>query len=251
MIILKSRAEIDRMRVSGRNVAEILQMLRERIKPGVTTLELDRLAEEECKKRNAKPAFKGYAGFPFTICSSPNEQVVHGFANDEPLKEGDILSIDFGLIIDGFYGDSAMTVAVGQIAPETQRLMDVTQAALDAAIAKTVPGGRLGDISEAVQTYVENAGFSIVREFVGHGIGRNLHESPQVPNFGKAGTGPQLKAGMVLAIEPMVNSGKPGVKVLEDGWTAVTVDRKPSAHFEHTVAITDQGPEILTRLTTD
>ncbi|RME33369.1 MAG: type I methionyl aminopeptidase [Deltaproteobacteria bacterium] len=247
MIVLKTRRELDKMRVAGRMVAEILAILREKVRPGVTTLELDRLAEKECRKRKAVPAFKGYGGFPFSICASPNEKVVHGFPNDEPLAEGDILSIDFGVLYDGFYGDSAMTLAVGEISEERQRLLEVTERSLYSAIEQMRLGGRLGDVSHAVQACVEPEGFSVVREFVGHGIGRKLHEAPQVPNFGPAGQGPKLKAGMVLAIEPMINAGRAGVRILEDGWTAVTVDGRDSAHFEHTVALTDNGPEILTR----
>lgn len=248
MIVLKSRQEIERMATPGRMVAEILQLLRERIKPGVTTKELDRLAEQEAEKRKARPAFKGYGGFPFTICSSPNEKVVHGFANDDPLSEGDILSIDFGLVYDGFYGDSAFTAPVGAVDSQKTELMAVTEKSLELAIEQAVPGNRLGDISHAVQDYVEKNGFSVVREFVGHGIGREMHEEPQIPNFGKAGQGPKLKEGMVLAIEPMINAGKAAVMVLPDGWTAVTRDGLPSAHFEHTVAIGPHGPEILTRI---
>lgn len=248
MIVLKSKGELEKMRKAGRMVAEVLQLMRERIKPGVTTLELDRLAEGRCKKWKARPAFKGYGGFPFTICASPNDRVVHGFPNQQPLQEGDILSIDFGLIIDGFYGDSAVTIPVGKIDETTQRLLDVTKESLQQGIAAAQPGGRLSDISHAVQTRVERDHFSVVREFVGHGIGRQLHEDPQIPNYGPPARGPQLKAGMTLAIEPMVNIGLPAVKVLEDGWTAVTIDGRRSAHFEHTVAITENGPEILTRL---
>lgn len=236
------------MRDAGRMVAEILALLKSRIEPGVTTGELDRLAEKECLRRKAKPAFKGYGGFPYAICASPNDRVVHGFPDDKPLREGDILSIDFGVIYRGFYGDSAMTVAVGEIDDKTCRLLDATRESLEQAIAKAVPGGRLSDISHAVQAWVEPRGFSVVREFVGHGIGRQLHEAPQIPNFGEAGQGPLLKAGMVLAIEPMINAGVPGIKILDDGWTAVTQDGCRSAHFEHTVAITDHGPEILTRV---
>jgi len=236
------------MRTAGRMVAEILQMLRDRVKPGVTTLELDRLAEKQCKKWKARPAFKGYGGFPFTICASPNDRVVHGFPNQQPLVDGDIISVDFGLIIDGFYGDSAITIPVGQIAPSTQELLTVTQESLACGIAKAIQGGHLSDISNAVQTRVEADNYSVVREFVGHGIGRQLHEDPQIPNYGVAGRGPKLKTGMTFAIEPMVNVGQPGVKVLDDGWTAVTVDGHLSAHFEHTIAITDNGPEILTRI---
>ncbi len=248
MIVLKSKTELEKMRRSGRMVAEVLQTIRERVKPGITTLELDQLAESYCEKWKARPAFKGYGGFPFTICASPNDRVVHGFPNQQPLQEGDIISVDFGLIIDGFYGDSAVTLPVGKVDQTTQRLLDVTKESLELGIAAAQPGGRLSDISHAVQTRVERDHFSVVREFVGHGIGRQLHEDPQIPNYGPAGRGPQLKAGMTMAIEPMVNIGLPAVKVLEDGWTAVTIDGRRSAHFEHTVAITEDGPEILTRL---
>ena len=246
MIVLKSPAELEKMRAAGRIVAETLALLKSRICPGATTAELDRLAVKECKRQGAKPAFKGYGGFPYAICSSPNDQVVHGFADNKPLQEGDILSIDFGVLYKGFYGDSAITVAVGELDDETQRLVTVTRESLEKAIEKAVPNGRLSDVSHAVQSWVEPKGFSVVREVVGHGIGRNLHEAPQIPNYGQAGQGPRLKTGMTLAIEPMINAGVPGVKILEDGWTAVTLDGKRSAHFEHTVAITDNGPEILT-----
>jgi len=246
VIVLKSLAELEKMRAAGRIVAETLALLKSRICPGATTAELDRLAEKECKRHGAKPAFKGYGGFPHAICSSPNDRVVHGFADNTPLQEGDILSIDFGVLYKGFFGDSAITVAVGELDDETQRLLTVTRESLEKAIEKAVPNGRLSDVSHAVQSWVEPKGFSVVREFVGHGIGRNLHEAPQIPNYGQAGQGPRLKTGMTLAIEPMINAGVPGVKILEDGWTAVTLDGKRSAHFEHTVAITDNGPEILT-----
>ncbi len=236
------------MRRAGRMVAEVLMILRDRIKPGVTTLELDRIAEAQCEKWNVKPAFKGYAGFPFTICASLNEQIVHGFPNEKPLVEGDILSVDFGLVAEGFYGDHAMTFPVGMINDDKARLLSVTQESLRLGIEAATVDNRLSDISCAVQSFVEQAGYSVVREFVGHGIGRQLHEDPQVPNFGKPGQGPRLRAGMTLAIEPMVNVGEPGVKLLDDGWTAVTVDGLCSAHFEHTIAITDNGPEILSRL---
>lgn len=248
MIALKSLVELEKMRAAGRIVAEILALIESRVCPGVTTAELDRLAEKECKRQGGKPAFKGYGGFPYAICSSPNEQVVHGFPDNSPLREGDILSVDFGVLYKGYYGDSAITVAVGELDNETQRLVTATRESLEQAILKAVPNGRLSDISHAVQSWIEPRGFSVVREFVGHGIGRNLHESPQLPNYGQAGQGPRLKTGMTLAIEPMVNAGVPGVKILEDGWTAVTQDGKRSAHFEHTVAITDNGPEILTRI---
>ena len=229
-------------------VAEVLAVLREKVRPGVTTLELDQLAEEKCTKWKARPAFKGYGGFPFTICASPNDRVVHGFPNKQPLRDGEIISVDFGLIIDGYYGDSAVTIPVGEIDETTRRLLTVTKEALESGVAAAQPGGRLSDISHAVQTRVERDHFSVVREFVGHGIGRQLHEDPQIPNFGPPSRGPKLKTGMTLAIEPMVNVGSPAVKVLEDGWTAVTIDGLWSAHFEHTVAITENGPEVLTRL---
>lgn len=236
------------MRVAGKMVAEILALLADKVKPGITTSELDQLAERECLSRKAKPAFKGYGGFPFSICASPNEKVVHGFPDREPLVEGDILSVDFGVVYDGYYGDSAVTLPVGKIADVTQRLLQATEQSLQQAIAACQDGSRLGDVSHAVQSWVEPLGYSVVREFVGHGIGSKLHESPQVPNFGPAGQGPRLKPGMVLAIEPMINAGAPGVKILKDGWTAVTIDGQLSAHFEHTVAITENGPEVLTRL---
>ncbi len=236
------------MRVAGRMVAEILAILKEQIAPGITTIELDRLAEKECRKRKAIPAFKGYGGFPYAVCSSPNEKVVHGFPDDRPLQTGEILSIDFGVLYDGFYGDSAFTAPVGEISKDARHLMKITEESLNRAIEASVVGGRLSDISYAVQSHVEKEGYSVVREFVGHGIGSKLHEAPQVPNYGPKGQGPRLKAGMTLAIEPMINAGKPGVKVLEDGWTAVTIDGELSCHFEHTIAITENGPEILTAL---
>jgi methionyl aminopeptidase len=247
VIVLKSAAELDKMRAAGRIVAAILAQLETLIKPGVTSGELDQLAERECVREGATPAFKGYGGFPYALCASPNDRVVHGFPDRRPLQEGEILSIDFGVLYKGYYGDAAITVPVGQIDPATASLVTATREALMRAIDKAVPGGRLSDISHAVQSWVEPRGFSVVREFVGHGIGRQLHEAPQLPNFGAPGQGPRLKAGMTLAIEPMINAGVAGVKILEDGWTAVTQDGKRSAHFEHTVAITEHGPEILTR----
>lgn len=246
MIVLKSAAELVRMRDAGRVVAEILAVLTARIKPGVTTAELEELAVRECRRHKVQAAFKGYGGFPYALCASPNDRVVHGFPDRQPLLDGDILSLDFGVLHKGFYGDSAITVPVGSIDEESARLVDVTRESLHQAIARCVPGGRLGDISAAVQLWVERHGYSVVRDFVGHGIGRRLHEAPQLPNFGSSGQGPRLKAGMTLAIEPMVNAGHPDVRILADGWTAVTQDGKRSAHFEHTVAITDHGPEILT-----
>ncbi len=248
MIVLKSRREIERMRVSCRIVAEILHLLKENIKPGVTTFDLEELALKETDKRKAVPAFKGYAGFPFALCCSPNDRVIHGMPNNKPLSEGDILSIDFGVLFDEFYGDAAITVPVGNVASEAISLMKATEESLYKGIDRALPGGRLYDISSAVQTHVESSGYSVVRDFVGHGIGKKLHEDPQVPNYGIAGRGISLKPGMVLAIEPMVNRGKHSVKVLKDGWTAVTADGSLSAHFEHTVAVTENGPEILTSI---
>lgn len=236
------------MRVVCRMVAEVLQLLAAKVKPGLTTGELDQYAESEVLKRKARPAFKGYSGYPYSLCCSLNNQVVHGFPTNEPLRDGDILSLDFGACYDGFYGDAAVTLPVGTVSPLANRLMQVTEQSLYEAVMKAVVNGHLGDISHAVQGYVEANGFSVVRDFVGHGIGRKLHEAPQVPNYGTPGKGPKLKSGMVLAIEPMVNEKSHAVKILEDGWTAVTVDGSLSAHFEHTVAITDNGPEILTRV---
>lgn len=246
MILLKTKNEILKMRDSGRMVAEILVILQENAVIGVTTRELDAIAEKECLKRNAKPAFKGYGGFPYTICASPNHKVVHGFADDAPLLDGDILSIDFGVQYHGYFGDAAITIPIGKIDDEKKRLNDVTEESLAQAISAAQVGKRISDISFAVQSYVEARGFSVVRDFVGHGIGRSLHEAPQIPNFGQPGHGPRLKPGMVLAIEPMINAGCAEVKILADGWTAVTVDGRPSSHFEHTVAITADGPVILT-----
>jgi methionyl aminopeptidase len=246
VIPLKSKREVQKMRDSGRIVAEILQILQEKAISGVTTRELDIIAETECFKRKARPAFKGYGGFPYTICASPNHKVVHGFADDEPLQEGDILSVDFGVQYYGYFGDAAITIPIGQIDDEKMRLNEVTREALVQAIAAAQPGNRISDISWAVQSYTEARGFSVVRDFVGHGIGQKLHEAPQIPNFGQPGHGARLKPGMVLAIEPMINAGCADVKILADGWTAVTADGRPSSHFEHTVAITVDGPVILT-----
>lgn len=247
-IILKSSDEIESMRRSSLVVAEVLQYLRDKVKPGATTMDLERLAEAETKRLGARPAFKGYRGYPFCLCTSVNNEIVHGMPSARKLlKDGDILSIDFGVLLDGFYGDAAITVAVGSIGDEPERLMRVTEASLYDAIEMARPGNRLSDISAAVQSRVEAEGFSVVRDFVGHGIGRSLHEAPQVPNFGIPGRGVRLKAGMVLAIEPMINLGGYGVRVLEDGWTAVTADGSLSAHFEHTVAITEDGPYVLSK----
>jgi len=248
VIVLKSRAEIEKMAVAGRMVAEILAGLREMVAPGVTLIELDAFAERETLKRKAKPAFKGYSGFPFSLCCSINEQVVHGMPSARQLVAGDIISLDFGVVHSGFYGDAAITVAVGQVSEPAARLIRVTEESLYRGIEFADASNRLSDVSHAVQAHVEARGFSVVRDFVGHGIGKDLHEGPQIPNFGAPGKGPKLKAGMVLAIEPMINEKGFDVRVLADGWTAVTCDGGLSAHFEHTVAITDNGPLILTQI---
>lgn len=249
MIVIKSVREIELMARAGRITAGAHQLVRQAITPGITTLELDRLVEEFFQNQGAIPAFKGYRGFPACICSSLNNQVVHGIpAKDVILQEGDILSIDTGAIVDGYVGDAAATYPVGQISPESAKLISVTQRALQEGIAQAVEGNRLSDISAAIQQWVEANGFSVIRDYVGHGIGQKMHEDPQIPNFGPPGFGPRLTSGMVLAIEPMVNAGKFHVKTLADGWTVVTADGERSAHFEHTVAITPQGPRILTAL---
>ncbi len=248
MVILKQPDDIDKARASSRIVAEVLSVLRERIKPGVTTRELDKIAEGVTEKRGAKPAFKGYRGYPYSLCASVNEEVVHGMPSGRVLKEGDIIGLDFGVYYQGFYGDAAVTLPVGRVSEEAARLMRVTEQSLYAAIDQASSGNRLGDISAAVQETAESAGYSVVRDFVGHGIGRNMHEDPQIPNFGKKGRGIELQTGMILAIEPMVNAGRYRVKILPDGWTVITEDGSLSAHFEHSVAITDNGPEILSRL---
>jgi methionyl aminopeptidase len=248
MVILKLPDEIERLRTSNLIVAEILTELRGRVKPGVTTRELNGLSEELSRKNRVIPAFKGYHGYPFALCTSVNGEVVHGMPSDRPLMYGDILSLDFGVLYKGYYGDSAITVPVGTVSAMAERLMKVTEEGLYDGIEQALTGNRLGDISAAVQRRVEAAGFSVVRDFVGHGIGRSMHEDPQIPNYGVRGRGIQLRPGMVLAIEPMVNEGSYRVKILSDGWTVVTEDGRLSAHFEHSVAITDNGPEILSRL---
>ena len=247
MIELKSSAQIVHMREAGRILADAFRMCRDLVKPGVSTLEIDREVESLIRARKAKPAFKGYRGFPATICASINEEVVHGIpAARRRLREGDIVGLDLGAIVEGYYADAAVTLPVGDVADDVRRLLDVTRESLDLAVAQCRPGRRLGDVSAVVQRHVEGAGFGVVRAFVGHGIGRALHEDPQVPNFGEPGRGALLRAGMVLAIEPMVTMGHWEVRVLADRWTAVTADGSLAAHFEHTVAVTEQGPDVLT-----
>jgi len=246
MIIRKSEREIEIMRKAGSIVAQTHALLAEKVTPGITTGELDKIAEEFILSKGGKPAFKGYQGFPSTLCVAVNEEVVHGFPGNRVLEEGDIIGMDLGVLIDGFYGDSAYTLAVGEISDQAQNLLKVTEESLHQGIEQALEGNRLSDISHAVQKYVEARGYSVVRRFVGHGVGRSLHEDPQIPNFGPAGRGPRLKEGMVLAIEPMINVGTHKVKILDDGWTVITADKELSAHFEHTVAITKDGPRILT-----
>jgi len=248
MIIGKSQKEIDKMRASGQLVGRVLQELRAMAAPGVTTLEIDRAAEKMIRDAGAYPTFKGYNGFPFSICASVNEQVVHGFPSEYELKEGDIFSIDVGATLDGFVGDTATTVAIGKVDEDRAQLMRITEECLQLAIDQCLAGNHLGDIGFAVQSHAEAHGYSIVRDYVGHGIGRRMHEDPQIPNYGKPGKGPKIKKGYVFALEPMVNMGSLHTKTLPDGWTVVTVDGQPSAHFEHTVAITEEGPEVLTRV---
>ena len=250
MILLKSKEEVERMRAANRIVAEILAEVRGRVRPGVSTAELDALAEELTRAKEARPAFKGYnvggRVFPASICISINEEVVHGIPSERRvLREGDIVGLDFGVCYDGYYGDAAMTVPVGRVAPEAESLMAVTRAALSAGIDAVRPGAHVADISGAIQDAAEAAGYSLVREFVGHGIGRSLHEDPQVPNYRTGARGVRLQEGLVLAIEPMVNAGRPEGYVKEDGWTAATRDGRLSAHFEHSVAVTERGPYIL------
>lgn len=244
---LKSRDEIARIRAACRVVKEVLDLLRDEVRPGISTAELDAIAEARTRALGATPAFLGYRGYPASACISINEEIVHGIpSKSRSLKEGDIVGIDFGAVLDGFYGDAAISLGVGAISRDARRLLDVTRESLVRAIRAAQPGKRLGDIGASVQDYVEAEGFSVVRDFVGHGIGRNLHEPPHVPNYGNPGTGDLLLPGMVLAIEPMVNAGTPDTTLLGDGWTAVTSDGALSAHFEHTVVITAEGPEILT-----
>ncbi len=248
-IVCKSTAEIEKMRRSGRSVREVLDMLSGLVAPGVTTMDLERAAEKKIKDLGAKPAFKGYYNYPCVLCTSVNEEIVHGIPSEKRvLKAGDIVSIDCGVVLDGYYGDAAITVPVDDsVKPEVRKLLAVTEASLYKGIEQAVAGNTVGDVGAAVQEWVEASGFSVVREFVGHGIGTKLHEEPQIPNFGDRGHGAKLREGMVLAIEPMVNYGKAATRVLEDKWTAVTVDGSCSAHFEHCVAVTKDGPVILTQ----
>jgi methionyl aminopeptidase len=247
VIVCRSSVELKKMREAGRLVGEVLSLLAAAVAPGVSTADLDALAEERILKAGATPAFKGYHGYPATICASINDEVIHGIPSGRRvLDEGDIISIDVGASLDGYFGDSAITLPVGQVSEEAATLLRVTEESLYKAIERVRPGARISDIGHAVQHHVEAYGLSVVREFVGHGIGQAMHEEPQVPNYGEPGRGPRLAEGMVLAIEPMVNAGKPAVKVLSDGWTAVTRDRSLSAHFEHTVAVTAGEPWILT-----
>jgi methionyl aminopeptidase len=248
MIIIKSPREIEQLKRANVIVAEVFEKLKGMIVPGITTKELDQVAEEYILQKGARPAFKGYRGFPATLCISINEEVVHGIPGQRRLKEGDIVSLDVGVNFLGYYGDAAITFPVGEVDPEAKKLLEVTEKALTLGIERAKVGNRLFDISYAIQRWVESYGFSVVRDFVGHGIGKDLHEEPQVPNFGSPHQGPRLEKGMVFALEPMVNEGTYEVKVLSDGWTVVTADGKRSAHFEHTIAITDDGAEILSIL---
>jgi methionyl aminopeptidase len=247
MIVCKSKPEIEKMRRACLLVHDILQELRQAVKPGILTSELDELAERRTREKNAKPAFKGYRGYPKVLCTSVNEEIVHGIPSARALKEGDIVGLDFGVIIEGYFGDAALTVPVGEISEPLKKLLRVTQESLELAIEQVRVGNRISDIGAVVQKHVEAHGFSVVRDFVGHGIGTAMHEDPPVPNYGIPGRGPVLKEGMVLAIEPMVNEGTYLVKILDDQWTAVTADGKNSAHFEHTVAVTHNGPWVLSR----
>ena len=246
MAIIKTEEEIDLMRKSAQLVSKTLAILAEKIQPGVTPLQLDSLAEEFIRDHGALPGFKGLYGFPNTLCTSLNQQVVHGIPNDQPLAEGDIISVDCGVLMNGFYGDQAYTFMVGDVSTEVKKLIQVTKECLVLGIQQAVAGKRVGDISHSVQMHAETNGFGVVRELVGHGLGRKMHESPEVPNYGKRGKGPKLRKGMTLAIEPMINLGTKNVKQLKDGWTIVTADGRPSAHFEHDVVVRDQAAEILT-----
>ncbi|HEY0003904.1 MAG TPA: type I methionyl aminopeptidase [Pyrinomonadaceae bacterium] len=248
MIIGKSRKEIEKMRAAGQLVGGVLQELRRLVQPGITTLEVDRAAEKMIRDAGALPTFKGYHGYPFSICASVNEQVVHGFPSEYKLKEGDIFSIDIGATLEGFVGDTATTVPVGRVGADLLKLIRVTEECLERAIEQCCAGNHLGDIGWAVQSHAEAHGYSVVREYVGHGIGRRMHEDPQIPNYGTPGKGTKIKNGYVFAVEPMINMGTHLTKVLKDGWTVITIDGQPSAHVEHTIAITEEGPQVLTRV---
>ena len=250
MIIGKSKKELEKMRAAGQLAGQVLAKLRTMVQPGVSTIEIDQAAERMIRDAGALPTFKGYNGFPYSICASVNEQVVHGFPSSYKLKEGDIFSIDCGATLEGFVGDTATTVPVGTVDESWLKLVRVTEECLELAIEQCRPGKHLGDIGWAVQQHAEANGYSVVRDYVGHGIGRRMHEDPQIPNYGKPGLGPKIKSGYVFAVEPMVNLGTHYTKVLPDGWTVITLDGKPSAHVEHTIAITDDGPEVLTRVAT-
>lgn len=246
-IAIKTAQEIEKMRKSGRVLRQVHEAIRAAVKPGATTMDLEKVAEAKIAELGGKPAFKGYMDYPACLCTSVNNEVIHGIpSHTKRLREGDVVSVDCGVILDGYYSDAAVTHAVGKVKPEIQKLLDVTETSLEMAIEQVKPGNTLGDIGAAVQEYCEAAGFGVVREFVGHGIGKKMHEDPQVPNYGKRGKGTKLRPGMVLAIEPMINAGGAEVKVLNDGWTAVTLDGSWSAHFEHTVAVTQDGHLILT-----
>jgi methionyl aminopeptidase len=248
MIIGKSRKELEKMRAAGRLAGQVREALRHMVRPGITTLELDAAAEKMIRAAGALPTFKGYHGFPYSICASVNEQIVHGFPSRYELQEGDIISIDVGATLDGFVGDTATTVPVGWVRPDWLAMIRVAEECLERAITECWPGRHLGDIGWAVQAHAEAHGYSIVREYVGHGIGRRMHEDPQIPNYGTPGKGTKIKSGYVFAIEPMLNMGTHHTKTLKDGWTVVTVDGQPSAHVEHTIAITEDGPEVFTRV---
>jgi len=246
MIIAKSRKDLDRMRESGELIAEVRETIRAMIEPGISSLELNSTAEKMIRQRGAIPSFVGYHDFPFAICASVNEQVVHGFSTDKPLQEGDIISVDVAASYNGFVGDTAFTAPIGKVSDEVAQLLKVTEECLYLAIDQCYPNKKIGDIGHAVQSHAEKFGYGIVRDYVGHGIGRSMHEAPQIPNYGRAGTKEKIRAGYCFAIEPMVNMGKADTKTLSDKWTVITIDGKPSAHFEHTVAILETGPEILT-----
>jgi methionyl aminopeptidase len=249
MIIGKSRKELEKMRAAGRLIGLVREELRRMVAPGITTIELDRTAEKMIRDAGALPTFKGYHGFPYSICASVNDQVVHGFPSNYKLKEGDIFSMDLGATLEGFVGDTATTIPVGRVSEELLKLIRVTDECLERAIEQCLAGKHLGDIGWAVQEHAEAQGYSVVRDYVGHGIGRRMHEDPQIPNYGSPGKGVKIKNGYVFAVEPMINLGTHHTKVLDDGWTVVTFDGRPSAHSEHTIAVTEEGPKVLTRVT--